>query len=103
MVKEVILMEKEKICRQWKATTHISLGERIHFGTGYHKTPPVENKKSLGITRVAGLAWNRLLMRVDNSTGKGMYGMDKFGSVIDRMNMKLGSKFLNSVSQDPAP
>jgi hypothetical protein len=24
-----------------------------------------------------------------------MSGMDKFGSVIDRMNMKLGSKFLN--------
>jgi hypothetical protein len=24
--------------------------------------------------------------------------MDKFGSVIDRMNMKLGSKFLNSLS-----
>jgi hypothetical protein len=23
--------------------------------------------------------------------------MDKFGSVIDRMNMKLGSKFLNSL------
>ena len=23
--------------------------------------------------------------------------MDKFGSVIDRMNMKLGSKFLNSM------
>ena len=25
----------------------------------------------MGIRRVAGLAWNRLLMRVDNSTGKG--------------------------------
>ena len=23
--------------------------------------------------------------------------MDKFGSVVDRMNMKLGSKFLNSL------
>jgi hypothetical protein len=34
-------------------------------------------------------------MRVDNSVGKGTSGMDKFGSVIDRMNMKLGSKFLN--------
>jgi hypothetical protein len=29
-------------------------------------------------------------MRVDNSAGKGTSGMDKFGSVIDRMNMKLG-------------
>ena len=36
-------------------------------------------------------------MRVDNSAGKGMSGMDKFGSVIDRMNMKLGSKFLTSL------
>jgi len=36
-------------------------------------------------------------MRVDNSAGKGTSGMNKFGSVIDRMNMKLGSKFLNSL------
>jgi hypothetical protein len=36
-------------------------------------------------------------MRVDNSAGKGTSGMDKFGSVIDIMNMKLGSKFLISV------
>jgi len=28
---------------------------------------------------------NRLLMRVDNSAGKGMSGMDKFGSVVDRL------------------
>jgi hypothetical protein len=35
-------------------------------------------------------------MRVDNNVGKGMSDMDKFGSVIDRVNMKLGSKFLNS-------
>jgi hypothetical protein len=33
-------------------------------------------------------------MRVDNSAGMGTSGMDKFGSVIARMNMKLGSKFL---------
>jgi len=26
-----------------------------------------------------------------------MYGMNKFGSVIDRMNVKLGSKFLTSL------
>jgi len=49
----------------------------------------------MGIRRAAGLTWNRLLMRVDNSAGKGTSGMDNFGSVIDRMNMKLGSKFLN--------
>ena len=32
-------------------------------------------------------------MIVDNSAGKGTFGMDKFGSVADRMYMKLGSKF----------
>jgi hypothetical protein len=37
------------------------------------------------------------MMRVDISAGKGTSGMDRFGSVIDRMNMKLGSKFLNSL------
>ena len=38
-------------------------------------------------------------MTVDHNAGKGTSGMDKFGSgsVIDRMNMKLGSKFLNSL------
>ena len=36
-------------------------------------------------------------MRGDNSAGKGTSGMDKLGSVIDRMNMKLGSKFLKSL------
>ena len=36
-------------------------------------------------------------MRVDISAGKGTSGMNKFGSVIDRMDMKLGSKFLNSL------
>ena len=36
-------------------------------------------------------------MRVDISAGKDRFGMDKFGSVIDRMNMKLGSKFLSSL------
>ena len=36
-------------------------------------------------------------MRGDNSAGKGTSGMDKLGSVIDRMNMNLGSKFLKSL------
>jgi hypothetical protein len=51
----------------------------------------------MGIRRVAGLTLNRLLMRVINSARKGTSGMNRFGSVIDRMNMKLGSKFLNSL------
>ena len=33
-------------------------------------------------------------MRVDNCTGKGTSGMDEFGNVTDRMNMKLGSNSL---------
>jgi len=36
-------------------------------------------------------------MRVDNNAGKGTSGIGKFGSAIDIMNMKLGSKFLNSL------
>jgi hypothetical protein len=36
-------------------------------------------------------------MRVDNSAGKGTSGIDKFGSIFDRMNIKLGSKILNSL------
>jgi len=51
----------------------------------------------MGIRRVAGLVWNRLLMRVDNSTGKGTSGMDKFISKVHRVHMKLGGKLLNSL------
>ena len=40
-------------------------------------------------------------MRVDNSTGKGTSGMDKFSSEVHRMHMelggKLGGKLLNSL------
>jgi hypothetical protein len=36
-------------------------------------------------------------MRVDNSAVKDMSNMDWDGSVIDRMNMKLEGKFLNSM------
>jgi hypothetical protein len=47
------------------------------------------------IRRVAGLARNRPLMRVDNGngTGKNTSCTDKLSSVDDRMNMELGSKF----------
>jgi hypothetical protein len=41
------------------------------------------------IKRVAGLARNRLLMRVDDSTGKGTSGMDKFSSKVHRVHMEL--------------
>jgi hypothetical protein len=43
----------------------------------------------MGIRKVAGLTGNCLLMRVDNSVGKGTSGMYKFGSVHDKMNTKL--------------
>ena len=52
----------------------------------------------MGIRRVAGLAWNRLLMRVDNSTGKGMSGiMNKFSSKFHRVHMEFGGNLSNSL------
>jgi hypothetical protein len=36
-------------------------------------------------------------MRVDNSTGKGTSGMDKFRSKVHRVHMELGGKLLNSL------
>ena len=43
-------------------------------------------------------AWpETLLMRVDNSTGKGTSGMDKFSSKVHRVHMELGGKLLNSL------
>ena len=53
----------------------------------------------MGIKRVAGLALNRLLMRVDNRTGKkkGTSGMDKFSSKVHRVHMEFGGKLLSSL------
>jgi hypothetical protein len=36
-------------------------------------------------------------MRVDNSTGNGTSGMDKFSSKVHRVHMELGGKLLNSL------
>ena len=36
-------------------------------------------------------------MKVDNSTGKGTSGMDKFSSKVHRVHMELGGKLLNSM------
>jgi hypothetical protein len=36
-------------------------------------------------------------MRVDNSTGKGTSGMDKFSSEVHRVHMELGGKLFNSM------
>jgi hypothetical protein len=46
----------------------------------------------MGIGRVAGLLWYCLQIRADNSAGKGTSGLDKFGSIIDILYMKLGWK-----------
>ena len=51
----------------------------------------------MGIKRVAGLAWNWLLIKVDNSTGKGTSGMDKFSSKFHRVHLKLGGNLLKSL------
>jgi hypothetical protein len=39
-------------------------------------------------------------MRVDNSTGKGKSGMDKFSSKVHRVHMELGGKLLNSLRNE---
>jgi hypothetical protein len=36
-------------------------------------------------------------MRLDNSTGKGTSGMDKFSSEVHRVHMELGGKLLDSL------
>ena len=36
-------------------------------------------------------------MRVDDCTGKGTSGMDKFSSEVQRVHMELGGKLLNSL------
>jgi hypothetical protein len=36
-------------------------------------------------------------MRVDNSTGKGTSGMDKFSSKVHRVHMEIGGKLLSSL------
>ena len=55
----------------------------------------------MGIRRVAGLACNWLLMRVDNSTRKGTSSMDKFSSKVHRVHTELGGKLLNSLIIEP--
>ena len=92
-------VEKERTTQAAKKHFPHKLRKRSHFGTGCHKAPPPrkEKGKSMGIRRVAGLAWNRLLMRVDNSTGKGMSSMDKINSKVHKVRMELGGKLLNSL------
>jgi hypothetical protein len=54
------------------------------------------NKKSMRIRSVTGLAWNWLLIRNGNGTGKGTSGMDKYRSIVDGMNMALERKLFSS-------
>jgi len=37
------------------------------------------------------------LIKVGNGSGKGLSGMDRFGSIVDRLCMKLRSRFLSSL------
>jgi hypothetical protein len=54
----------------------------------------------MGIKRVRlGLKW--LLMRVDNSTGKGTSDTDKLSSKVHRVHMELG-KLFNSLRIKPS-
>jgi hypothetical protein len=48
--------------------------EPLWYRVTYNSSTAKRKGKSMGIKRVAGLARNRLLMRVDNSTGKGTSG-----------------------------
>jgi len=41
--------------------------------------------------------WEYLLIRVDNSTGKGTSVMDNFSSKVRRVHMELGGKLINSL------
>jgi hypothetical protein len=62
------------------------------------KLPHREKKKITGDQEGCRPDLQPSTVRVDHSAGKGTSGgMDKFGSVIDRMNMMLGTKFLNSL------
>ena len=57
----------------------------------------------MGIRRVAGLNWNRLLMRVYNtSAGKGASSMVNFASKIDRMDIKLLKRLQRVIVVDGA-
>jgi hypothetical protein len=68
---------KKKLRRQWKITFHTINGEvTLILGTVTLPHQTKEEKISMRIRRVAGLAWNRLLMGVGNGTGKGTSGMD---------------------------
>ena len=82
-----------------EATPHINQGKGATLVPSTVKLlhREKEKDKSMEIKRVAGLAWNRLLMRVDNSTGKGAAGTDKFSSEVHIVHMELGVKLLNSL------
>jgi len=59
-------------------------------------SPTAERKGKInGDQEGCRLGLKRLLMRVDNSTGKGMSSMDKSSSKVHRVHMELGGKLLN--------
>jgi len=100
-------LSRKKLRRQWKPLpTLIKEKEPLWYRVPQSKLLHREKERKnqwAGIKRVAGLAWNRLLMRVDNSTGKGTSGMDKFSSEVHRVHMELGGELLKFENQDPVP
>jgi hypothetical protein len=88
-------LQKENILRRQRNPLPALIRKTSHFGTVKLLHHRKEEKRSMRIRRVAGLARNRPLMRVDNGngTGKNTSCTDKLSSVDDRMNMELGSKF----------
>ena len=85
LIQYYIKMKRKNYVGSESHSPHL-LSKRSHFGTDYRKAPPPQKgkEKSMGIKRAAGLARNRLLMRVDNNIGKGTFGMDKFSSEVHR-------------------
>jgi hypothetical protein len=80
---------RKKTTQVVKATPHIKYGKGATLVPSTVKLLHREKEKSMGIKRVAGWAWHRLPMRVDNSIGKGTSGMHKVSSEVHRVHMLL--------------
>jgi hypothetical protein len=74
MIHSILVTQGRKRQRKTKQalknTPHVNKKKEPHFVTGYHRSPSPQRKLSVGIRRIAGSTWNRLLMRVDIATGK---------------------------------
>jgi hypothetical protein len=75
---------KNKLHRQWTPlpTLHKEK-EPFWYRVPWNSTTKKNKKMITGIRRVAGLTWNQLPMKVDNSVGYSTFVLDKFGSVVN--------------------